>query len=298
MIEKLITSASGILLIGLIVILPGWFAENLEPIETAGDNIHPYSEISSSTQETVITPWWQFCNETSIPEDDETIITDSGAFFWYSGASSNLNPLSSLWDASGYWDYFTCPGNPDGSASLTLKGDVSASSMLTAGVDEISVGIDYSGDYTIIDISWFWAFDYFTNGWGPIPGSDTWMFDTYSGLNWFNLTVPYEELIDASTTEGMYSVYGVSVLISLPNGYNEGDIIQTNFKVCPDYLIENVTVGGETTFKPYIQTISNPYHWYHWSLGIGGFILGIGALFVTPFMNLPSFKFMKGRLRS
>jgi hypothetical protein len=270
-----------ILLVLLVMVGPVYLAGSLEDLETASPNIYSYEEIASSTIEQNIIPWWQFCNETSIPEDDETIITDSGAYFWYSEAPSNLNPLSSSWDLVGYWDYFMAPGTPDGSASLILKGDVSASSMLTAGVYDISFGIDYSGDYTILDFSWFYGFSYFTVGWQPVTGSDTWMFDTFSGLTWFNLTVTNQELIDASTTEGMYSVYGLAVTVTLSNGYETGDIIKTNFRVNPEYLIVHSTVAGNTTFKSY-EVASSHYNINKIMMGIGGILVIITGLIASP----------------
>lgn len=287
--DKPIISAVAVISVLLLVVLPGWFAERLEPIETAGDNIISYSEISSETN---IIPYWQFNNVTSVPEYDETITTDSGSYWWWSGLSSYKNSLSSSWDVIDYWDYFACPEDAiETSTYLYLKGGITASQMLFSDVNNISIGIEYSGNYQIFDICWWHGgLDYFTNSEESIENIPIdWLEGVHSGLNWFNFSVPEEDLISVSTTEGMYDLNGLKVILTFPNGLDQGEVIETNFKVCPEYLIQEGS-GENSTYSPFIQNISNTYHWYHWSLGIGGFLLCIVALFVTPFVNLPKIK--------
>jgi hypothetical protein len=276
------TGIFGLSLVLLLVIGPLYVADQLEGIETADSSIFTYEEVTEAGyEEEQIVPFWNFCQATGIVHDNEATVTETGAYF-----GENENPSSYSWDLVGYWDYFTAPTTAE-SSSLNLKGGISASQMLTAGVYDISLGIDYSGDYTVLDISWWRSMGvgYEISEIEPLPGTGDWFFTTYSGLNWFNISLTQENLIDASTTDGMYDNAGLLATISFGSGIDQGDIVGTNFQVSPEYMTETVTIGGNTSFIPYIRGISNPHTWTVWSLGFGGFFLVVVALFSSPIIN-------------
>lgn len=287
--QQILGSISATFVLSLIALAPFWIADTIEPIETADNDIHSYEEVASTTTEQVITPWWQFRNETSFPGDCEGFITDTGAYFeclsWTPIYFKNPSTLS--WDIDGYWDWFTVPESTpvESSGMFVLKGGISASQMLVDGIRNISVGIEYNGPYQIFDIEFARGMDYGISEATPAGIPTEWMETTYIGQNWFNFTVDQTLLQDTAYWEGMYIINTVDVIISFPTGYSQGELVKTNYKICPEYLIENVTVEGNTTYKPYILKASNPYTWVQWSMGFSGFFFVLTTVVVNPWIN-------------
>lgn len=275
--SRLMAGTFSILLVLLVMIGPVYLADSLEEIETSNPDIYTYEEIASSTIEQNIIPWWQYKNSTSVPEYDEVITTDSGTYFWASGWPSNQNPLSSSWDVTGYWDWFTAPTSTGGGV-LFLKGGMSASAMVAGGMDNVSIGIDYPGNYQVIEISFGYGMDYFTSEASPVT-IPSW--SVSSGLNYFNCTLDNEELLFQSSYGGAYPMHTMFVLISFPDGWTSGDLIKTNWKICPDYLTVNSTVAGNTTYKPYVL-VSSEYNLHRISMGVGGVLVIIAGLIASP----------------
>lgn len=281
---RLIAGLFSILLVLLVVVGPVYLSEKLEAIETSNGDIYTYEEIASSITEQYITPWWQFKNETSVPDDDETIVTESGAYFDSSTWDhAYKNPLTSSWDVVGYWDYFTVPADAitePWPPLLMLKGGMSATVMYLNGISNISIGVEYSGNYNIPYVEFCHGFDYYTNQMEEAGQPSSWGTNTYSGLNWFNFTVPSENLITSSYEDGSYAENTIRVAIRFTDGIETGDLVKTNFKICPNYLIENVTTGN-TTYRPYLQTFT-PYSVHRVLMGIGGILIIIAGLVASP----------------
>jgi hypothetical protein len=292
--QQIIGSILATVALSLLVLMPVWIANTLEQVETARSDIHTYGEIASTTTEQVITPWWQFENETSVPDDDETTVTDTGAYFSGFGWETYKNPTVTSWDINGYWDMFITPSEESGRVWLQHKGGMSPGALLVAGIYDVSIGVNFPGNYSIFEVSFWFGNGYWTSAVQPVTIPSGWG-DTTTGLNYYNFSIDNDEVTAAASEGGMYPVNGMLVIVDFPDGFAEGEVIETNWKICPEYLIENVTIEGNTTYKPYILTYSNPNTWTEWGLGASGFFFLLTAAVINPLIN-PS-KIIKGNLK-
>lgn len=298
---NMILTLGSVTLLVFLLVFPGYLSERLEKVETSQSGVISFDELTSTSSiESIYTPYWELNQTTGISEDDGSGPYETGAYFLDPYDPWPIYASNSVWDTVGYWDIHistenlsqTDPNYP----VLILMGDISPTAMVEDNMNQFSLGIDTNVNYLISDMGFTgYLSNYYPDAYSPcgeLFGDTYWPSEwrnNHNGYNWFNFSIPIEYLNANAAVESSYFEYGFKISIEFPNGITYGDMIQTNFKINPEYLQEDSTIWTNDTvthYESYIQTYSNPYAIGLWTFGIGGILLMILSPCILPWIRI------------
>jgi hypothetical protein len=271
-------------LILLVAVGPMWLADRLEHVETAREGIRSAEEIiSEGNTTTSFTPYKQLNNDTK----GHRYVYDS---LWseYVLRSSNPYPLDVIYDVDGFFDGISGQPVTTDDSKVFIFFDIHPNEMLSNGVYNIS--FRYHGNWNLrvgTYCSWL-----YTDGDDSVVGSE----DLRSYIEggrldykdnhhlWIQFT--HSELNDMASIMSDYDTDHTPIGIAweCDSQDYDGSMLYFSIEAGTGYYEETTTTYDNTTvttYEPYIQTFT-PYLVHKWGMALGGILVVLTALIVSP----------------
>ena len=259
----IIGSILGILVTALAVISPIVISDALEPIETAREGIRTYEELTEGN--VTYTPYTEL-NSTTAGLYSSEGSPYSGIYAFDAG----YHQMDITYNYDNYREMSIYPAGGSFS-TVTLHMEVFASDMVEDQADKSYLYVNTSSRVRIDDA--------YYDGAETVPLTELETTEWQDGYNdVFNLT--QSSLNDAGT----FNCGGIIIQLGIETALTEGDTLITDLQISPEYY-EETNTENTTVYEPYIRSISNPYKWTQWTLGIGGGSLFLVALVASSWIN-------------
>lgn len=291
--NKAITGILSLILVGTIIILPGYLADKLQGIETAGDYYVSREEVvSSGSSEIQILPYLDFNEENAVwvYYPDKTP-DDTGQIFFKENNDFHNNTGEISFDYSDNWDLTTSPIQGSQTVTLYLNFWIHAQTLLENGVTTLNIKFNSDQQYKISQLLAInlkndnsceaGSTSYTTK----IPAE--YQSQGSHGSVDFNVTFSGTDLNSLATYQTGYDSDHVLLQMWVWFYYIVvGDTIEWSMTWEPEFYEVEVTEDPttNTTYTPASLTFSN-FAVQKWSLGIGGGIIILTALATSPLWN-------------
>lgn len=289
---NLFLSFGAVLLVVTLLITPGILSEHLEKIETSQSGLISTEELISDSNSTVsYSPYLQMSMSNRCQFQD--IYFDGYGFFWYVD-SARHDSSSILYDIDGHTDMAMLDQSGTGTDYLYVVWNVSASDLLSDGINYVSLTIDCNINYSIHQLDWMGQDTSYNTFSGSEPLSseswyNSWKGITASGKTVYRDNLTTSDLTTGSTMQSSWDIDNVFLQIRFPNGYSANTPVFIDWQFHPNYYEETTTTWDNETvthYEPFIQTYSNPYTVGMWTFGIGGFLLMILSPCILPWIRI------------
>jgi hypothetical protein len=189
------------------------------------------------------------------------------------GFNAGYHNFESFYNTDGYKDLSTAPGTAGSFSTITLYMEISGADMLSDQADRLYIYAQTTVTGLTVESCYFS---------GP---EDTYhltdlVSETYEDHIEITYNISQSQLDDIA----LFNCGGLFIDLDPETPITPGDTITTDLQISPEYYEETET-ENTTVYEPYIRTLSNPYNWTQWTLGIGGGILFLVALVASSWIN-------------
>jgi hypothetical protein len=271
-------------LILLVAVGPIWLAEKLEPVETAREGTKSAEEIIVSEDTTTsYAPFVEFSNVTACPRYREEAVDGSSYAYYYTSPGNDFYELDGgvVFNCDNYMDMI--PLDNGNSINLYVLMDADPNEMLSNGIYDIYFNLSCDSEIYISGCYWYGLTENTLETEAMHSVYPFWDgHDVLGNHHTGTVSIDHAVLNDIVTEIGSSHNHAIMLKIWVDSPATNN--LYIDMQVQPEYYEETTTTYNNetvTTWEPYIQTFT-PYRIHKWGMALGGVLVLVTALIVSP----------------